>query len=52
VKAAALGVGTVPGAQLGARLAERIRARTVVKLLVAGLVLLSIRLFVKGITGS
>lgn len=52
VKAAALGLGTVPGAQLGARLAERIKARTVVKLLVAGLLVLSLRLFLKGITGS
>jgi uncharacterized protein len=52
VKAAALGVGTVPGAQLGARLAERIKPRTVIKLLVAGLLLLSFRLFLKGITGN
>jgi len=52
VKAAAVGVGTVPGAQLGARVAERFRAPTVVQLLVAGLLLLSFRLFVKGIAGS
>ena len=52
VKAAALGVGTVPGAQLGARIAQRIKARTVIKLLVAGLLILSFRLFLKGIAGS
>jgi len=52
VKAASLGLGTVPGAQFGARLAERIKARTVIRLLVAGLLLLSFRLFVKGLTGS
>ena len=52
VKAAALGVGTVPGAQLGARLAGRMKARTVIKLLVAGLLVLSFRLFLKGIAGS
>ena len=52
VKTAALGVGTVPGAQLGARVAERIKARTVIRFLVAGLLLLSFRLFLKGIAGS
>jgi len=52
VKAAALGLGTVPGAQLGARLAGRIKARTVIQLLVAGLLVLSFRLFLKGIAGS
>ena len=52
VRAAALGVGTVPGAQLGARLAQRIKARTVIKLLVIGLLILSFRLFLKGIAGS
>jgi len=52
VKAGALGVGTVPGAQLGARLAGRMKARTVIKLLVAGLLVLSFRLSLKGIAGS
>jgi uncharacterized protein len=52
VKAAALGLGTIPGAQLGARLAGRIKARTVIKLLVAGLLVLSFRLFLKGMAGS
>src|SRR5438132_5074111 len=52
VKTVALGVGTVPGAQLGARVSERIKARTVIRFLVAGLLLLSFRLFLKGIAGS
>ena len=52
VKAAALGVGTVPGAQLGAHMAGRMKARTVIRLLVAGLLVLSFRLFLKGIAGS
>ena len=52
VKTVALGVGTVPGAQLGARVAERIKVRTVIRFLVAGLLLLSFRLFLKGIAGS
>ena len=52
VKAAALGLGTLPGAQLGARLAGRMKARTVIKMLVAGLLVLSFRLFLKGIAGS
>jgi uncharacterized protein len=50
-KTAALAGGTVPGAQVGAWLARGMKARTIVRLLVAGLVILSARLFVKGITG-
>ena len=52
VKAAALGLGTIPGAQFGARVAQQIKTRNVVKLLVAGLLLLSLRLILKGTTGS
>jgi hypothetical protein len=51
-KTAALAAGTVPGAQLGARLAQRMKGRTVVRLLVAALLLLSARLLIKGITGA
>jgi uncharacterized protein len=52
VKGVALAVGAVPGAQLGAWIAHRTRPRTIIKLLVAGLLLLSFRLFLKGIAGS
>jgi len=52
VTAAALGAGTVPGAQVGARLARQMKGRTVVRLLVAALLLLATRLLVKGITGT
>jgi uncharacterized protein len=51
-KTAALATGTVPGAQLGARLAQRMKARTVVRLLVGALLLLSARLLIKGVTGA
>jgi len=52
VKAVALAVGAAPGAQLGAWIAHRIKPRTVIQLLVAGLLVLSFRLFLKGIAGS
>ena len=48
-KAAALAVGVIPGAQLGAVLAQRIRARHVLALLASALVVLGIRLLVKAI---
>jgi uncharacterized membrane protein YfcA len=51
VKAVALGIGAVPGAQAGAQIARRMKARTIVRLLVAALLLLAGRLLVKGITG-
>jgi len=51
LKAVALGAGTVPGAQAGAYIARRMKARTVVRLLVAALLLLAGRLLLKGITG-
>jgi uncharacterized membrane protein YfcA len=47
----ALAAGTVPGAQIGARVAHRMKARTVVRLLVIALLALSGRLFIKGIFG-
>lgn len=51
VKAVALGAGTVPGAQTGAWLSRRMKGRTVVRLLVAALLLLAARLLVRGIAG-
>jgi uncharacterized membrane protein YfcA len=51
-KTVALAAGTIPGAQTGAWLARRMKSRTVVRLLVAALLLLSGRLLVKGITGA
>ncbi len=51
-KAAALGAGAIPGAQLGARVAHRIKGRNVLLLLAAAIVVLGVRLLVKGITGS
>jgi len=52
VKAVALGIGTIPGAQAGAQIARRMKGRTIVRLLVAALLLLAGRLLVKGITGA
>lgn len=48
-KAAALAVGAVPGAQLGAVLATRIRGRYVLLLLAAGISILGARLLLKAI---
>jgi uncharacterized membrane protein YfcA len=50
-KALALGLGTVPGAQLGARIAQRMRPRQVLALLGVSLFGLSLRLLVKGVLG-
>jgi uncharacterized protein len=50
-KAVALAAGAVPGAQAGAHVARRMKARTIVRLLVAALLLLAARLLVKGIAG-
>jgi uncharacterized membrane protein YfcA len=51
VKAAALATGAVPGAQAGAWIAHRLKARTIMVLLGASLLVLSARLLLKGITG-
>jgi uncharacterized membrane protein YfcA len=51
-KTAALAAGTIPGAQTGAWLARRMKGRTVVRLLVIGLSVLSVRLLIRGITGT
>ncbi len=50
-KAVALGLGTVPGAQVGARIAQRLRPRQVVLLLSISLFGLSARLLVKALLG-
>ena len=48
-KAAALGLGAIPGAQVGALLAHRIRGRTVLLLLSVAIVALGIRLLLSGL---
>ncbi|MBI2913234.1 MAG: sulfite exporter TauE/SafE family protein [Chloroflexi bacterium] len=48
LRAAALGVGAIPGAQLGAQISHRLKVRTVLALLVVALVVLAGRLIVKG----
>jgi hypothetical protein len=50
-KAVALGLGTIPGAQVGARIARRLRPRQILLLLAIALLGLSARLFVKAILG-
>jgi hypothetical protein len=50
-KAAALGLGTIPGAQVGARIARRLRPRQTMFLLSIALFGLSARLLVKAIVG-
>jgi len=52
VRAAALGAGAIPGAQLGALLAHRIKGRAVLLLLAGAIVVLGIRLLLKGIAGA
>ncbi len=49
LRAAALGVGAVPGAQVGAQIAHRMKGRSVLALLVVALVVLAGRLMVKGV---
>jgi uncharacterized membrane protein YfcA len=49
-KILALAVGAVPGAQIGAALAQRIKARAVLLLLVSGIAVLGVRLLVKAVT--
>jgi hypothetical protein len=51
LKALALGIGVVPGAQAGAVIAGRMRGRAVLLLLAAGIVTLGVRLLVSGIAG-
>ncbi len=49
LRAAALGLGAVPGAQAGARISQRLRGRTIRRLLVVALVILAGRLALRGI---
>jgi uncharacterized membrane protein YfcA len=51
VQAAALGLGTIPGAQAGARIAAHLKGRTVLLLLAGALLMLAGRLLAKGILG-
>jgi hypothetical protein len=51
VQAVALAAGAVPGAQLGARIARRLKPRTVMVLLGVALLVLAARLLLKGIAG-
>lgn len=51
LKAVALGAGAVPGAQLGALIAQRVRGRGVLLLLSAAIIVLGVRLLARGIAG-
>lgn len=51
LRAAALGAGAIPGAQAGAMISHRIRGRGVLRLLAVAIVVLGVRLLVKGIAG-
>jgi hypothetical protein len=51
LRTAALAIGAVPGAQIGALLAQRIKGRTVMTLLAVALFILAGRLFLKGLFG-
>jgi len=51
VKAVAVGAGTLPGAQVGARMAARMKPRRVLLLMGGALLLLATRLLVKGLAG-
>jgi len=51
VKAVALGAGTIPGAQIGARVAARLKGRVVLLLLAGALFVLAARLLAKGLAG-
>lgn len=50
-QALALGAGVIPGAQIGARIAGQITGRTQLFLLAIALLVLSVRLLVKGVFG-
>ncbi len=49
-KAGAMAAGTIPGAQLGALMARRLKPRVVLGLLASALFVLSLRLLVRGLT--
>lgn len=50
-RAAALGAGAVPGAQLGAWISHRVRGRNVLQLLALAIVALGVRLLLRGVAG-
>ncbi|MND02308.1 Sulfite exporter TauE/SafE [compost metagenome] len=50
VRALLLSVGVIPGAQAGARLAQRFRAPMIARLLASALILVGVRLLYSGIT--
>ncbi len=52
VRAAALAAGAVPGAQIGAFLAHRIHGRRVLQLLAVAIVVLGVRLLIRGLAGA
>lgn len=52
LRAVALGGGAVPGAQMGAWIAHRIRGRNVLLLLAVGIVALGLRLLATGLLGA
>ena len=51
VKAVVLGAGTIPGAQIGTRIAARLKGRVVLLLLAGALFVLAARLLAKGLAG-
>lgn len=51
LKAALIGVGAISGAQLGARLARRLRGQIILRALAGALVVVGLRLGLKAITG-
>ena len=52
VRALALGAGVVPGAQVGALMSRRIKGRNVLLLLAVAIVVLGVRMIVKGVAGA
>jgi uncharacterized membrane protein YfcA len=51
VRAVLLSLGAVPGAQVGARIAARLRGSTIARLLMIALIVLGLRLLWSGLTG-
>jgi uncharacterized membrane protein YfcA len=51
LRAAALGAGAIPGAQVGAMISQRLRGRNVLPLLAIAIVVLGVRLLLKGVAG-
>jgi uncharacterized membrane protein YfcA len=51
IRAVLIAIGVIPGAQLGARVAQRLHGRVIARLLVVALLVLSVRLLYSGLTG-